>query len=136
VRNADKINNKMSTGTANIAIATHTEHDVERAFDTFSFAAVELSADVLSQAGRSNYKKRFILDTDSSDHICNDYSKFISFSNDPNFHAVIDTGAGPIVANPKGTIEITVLTSNGSLYQIQSTNILYAPGMFCNEVTY
>ncbi|KAF1945404.1 hypothetical protein EJ02DRAFT_338342, partial [Clathrospora elynae] len=122
-RNADRIKIKPSTGTANIAIVTHTEPDVERAFDRFSFAAVKLSADVLSQAGRSNYKKRFILDTGSSDHICNDYSKFVSFGNDPNFHAVIDTGAGPIVANCKGTIEITVLTSNGSLHQIQFTNV-------------
>jgi hypothetical protein len=88
---------------------------------------VKLSADVLSQEGRSDYKKRFILDTGSSDHICNDYSKFISFSNDPNLHAVIDIGEGPIVVNRKGTIEITVLTSNSSLHRIQLTNVLYAP---------
>jgi hypothetical protein len=56
-RNADKIKTKTSTGTANIAIINHTEHDVERAFNTFSFAAVKLSADVLSQAGRSDYRK-------------------------------------------------------------------------------
>jgi hypothetical protein len=47
-RNADKIKTERSTGTANIAIVTHTEPDVERAFDTFSYAAVKLSADVLS----------------------------------------------------------------------------------------
>jgi hypothetical protein len=135
-RNADKIDTRASTDTANVAIATHTEHDVERAFDRFSFAAVKLSADVLSQAGRSDYKKRFILDTGSSDHICNDYSKFISFSHDPNFHAVIDTGAGPIVANRKGTIEITVLTSNGSLHRIQFTNVLYAPDMFVSVMSH
>jgi hypothetical protein len=135
-RNADKIKTETSTGTANIAIVTHTEPEVETAFDTFSFAAVKLSADVLSQAGRSDYKKRFILDTGSSDHICNDYSKFTSFSNDPNFHAVIDTGAGPIVANRKGTIEITVLTSNGSLHRIQFTNVLYAPDMFVSVLSH
>jgi hypothetical protein len=47
-RNADKIKTKTSTGTANIAIVTHTEPNVETAFDRFSFAAVKLSADVLS----------------------------------------------------------------------------------------
>jgi hypothetical protein len=47
-RNADKIKTKTSTGTANIAIVTHTEPDVETAFHTFSYAAVKLSADVLS----------------------------------------------------------------------------------------
>jgi hypothetical protein len=47
-RNADKIKTETLTGTANIAIVTHTEPCVERAFDTFSFAAVKLSADVLS----------------------------------------------------------------------------------------
>ncbi|KAF1934866.1 hypothetical protein EJ02DRAFT_296993, partial [Clathrospora elynae] len=122
-RNANKIKTETSTGTANVAIVTHTEPDIERTFETFSFASVKLSADVLSQAGRSNYKKRFILNTGSSDHICNNYSKFISFTNNPSFHAVIDTGAGPIVANCKGTIEITVLTSNSSLHQVQFTNV-------------
>jgi hypothetical protein len=89
---------------------------MKRAFERFSFAAVKLSADVLSQAGRSDYKKRFILDTGSSNYICNDYSELVSFSNDLNFHAVINTVAGPIVANRKGTIKITVSTSNGCLH--------------------
>jgi hypothetical protein len=47
-RNADKIKTETSIGTANIAIVTHTEPDVETAFHTFSYAAVKLSADVLS----------------------------------------------------------------------------------------
>jgi hypothetical protein len=135
-RNADKIKTETSTGTANVAIVTHTEPDVERAFETFSFAAVKLSADVLSQADRSDYKQRFIIDTGSSDHICNNYSKFISFNNNPSFHAVIDTGAGPIIANCKGTIEITVLTSNSSLHRVQFTNVLYAPDMFVSVLSH
>jgi hypothetical protein len=48
VRNANKIKTKTSTGTANIAIVTYTEPDIKRAFNTFSFAAVKLSANVLS----------------------------------------------------------------------------------------
>ncbi|KAF1934844.1 hypothetical protein EJ02DRAFT_299677, partial [Clathrospora elynae] len=122
-KNADKIKTKTSTGTANIAIVTHPEPGIATVFDRFSFAAVQLSAEVLSQAGCSNYKKRFILNTGSSDHICNDYSKFISFSNNPDFHAFINTGAGPITATRKGTIEITILTSNSSLHRIQFTNV-------------
>jgi hypothetical protein len=136
-RNADKIKTKTSTSTANIAIVTQTgPPDATTVFNTFSFAAVQLSPDVLSQASRSDYKKRFILDTGSSDHICNGYSKFISFGNDPNFHAVINTGAGPIIVTRKGTIEITVLTSNSSLHRIQFTNVLYAPDMFVSVMSH
>lgn len=115
-KQANKIKTETSTGTANVAIVTHKEPDVESAFDTFSFAAVKLSADVLSQAGRSDYKNRFVLDTSSSNYICNDYSKFISFTNDPSFHAVINIGVGPIITNYKSTIKITILTLNSSLY--------------------
>jgi hypothetical protein len=48
VRNANKIKTKTSTGITNIAIITYTEPNVKIVFNTFSFAVVKLSTNVLS----------------------------------------------------------------------------------------
>jgi hypothetical protein len=81
-------------------------------------------------AQQIGYKHRFILDTGSTDHVCNDYSKFVSFDSNPSYRAVITTGAGPICINKKGAIQLTVATFDGSLHDIQFSDVLYAPDMF------
>ncbi|KAG9379356.1 hypothetical protein A1F94_009712 [Pyrenophora tritici-repentis] len=92
----------------------------------FAFTTVHLSEKVQSLTKEtSNFKQRFIIDTGSSDHICNDRSKFqILHDTAP---ATINTGAGPITAKQVGTIQITVVTSEGVLNKVSFTNVLYAP---------
>ena len=69
-------------------------------------------------AEQISYKHRFILNTGSTDYVCNNYSKFISFNNNLSYRAIITIGAGPICINKKGTIQLTVATSNSSLHNI------------------
>ena len=87
-------------------------------------------------AEQISYKYRFILNTSSTDHVCNNYSKFISFNNNLSYRAVITTGAGPIYINKKGTIQLTVATSDSSLHDIRFTNVLYALDMFVFVLSY
>ncbi|KAI0603583.1 hypothetical protein TUN205_12217, partial [Pyrenophora tritici-repentis] len=68
------------------------------------------------------------------DHICNDRSKFqILHDTAP---ATINTGAGPITAKQVGTIQITVVTSEGVLNKVSFTNVLYAPDMFVSVLSH
>ncbi|KAG9387657.1 hypothetical protein A1F94_000549 [Pyrenophora tritici-repentis] len=101
----------------------------------FAFTTVHLSEKVQSLTKEtSNFKQRFIIDTGSSDHICNDRSKFqILHDTAP---ATINTGAGPITAKQVGTIQITVVTSEGVLNKVSFTNVLYAPDMFVSVLSH
>ncbi|KAG9375706.1 hypothetical protein A1F94_013762 [Pyrenophora tritici-repentis] len=101
----------------------------------FAFTTVHLSEKVQSLTKEtSNFKQRFIIDTGSSDHICNDRSKFqILHDTAP---AIINTGAGPITAKQVGTIQITVVTSEGVLNKVSFTNVLYAPDMFVSVLSH
>ncbi|KAI1676923.1 Gag-pol polyprotein [Pyrenophora tritici-repentis] len=101
----------------------------------FAFTTVHLSEKVQSLTKEtSNIKQRFIIDTGSSDHICNDRSKFqILHDTAP---ATINTGAGPITAKQVGTIQITVVTSEGVLNKVSFTNVLYAPDMFVSVLSH
>ncbi|KAI0568643.1 rve domain-containing protein, partial [Pyrenophora tritici-repentis] len=101
----------------------------------FTFTTVHLSEKVQSLTKEtSNFKQRFIIDTGSSDHICNDRSKFqILHDTAP---ATINTGAGPITAKQVGTIQITVVTSEGVLNKVSFTNVLYAPDMFVSVLSH
>ncbi|KAG9386986.1 Retrovirus Pol polyprotein from transposon TNT 1-94 [Pyrenophora tritici-repentis] len=101
----------------------------------FTFTTVHLSEKVQSLTKEtSNFKQRFIIDTGSSDHICNDRNKFqILHDTAP---AIINTGAGPITAKQVGTIQITVVTSEGVLNKVSFTNVLYAPDMFVSVLSH
>ncbi|KAG9375879.1 hypothetical protein A1F94_013623 [Pyrenophora tritici-repentis] len=101
----------------------------------FAFTTVHLSEKVQSLTKEtSNFKQRFIIDTGSSDHICNDRSKFqILHDTAP---ATINTGAGPITAKQVGTIQITVVTSEGVLNKVSFTNVLYAPDMLVSVLSH
>ena len=77
---------------------------------------MKLSTNVLSQAGRGDYKNHFILNTSSSNYIYNNYSKFISFTNNLSFYAIINIGVDLIITNYKGTIKITIFILNSFLY--------------------
>jgi hypothetical protein len=121
--------NSIKTNNNQAANAAIVNNDV-RPYSGFSLATVQLSDNVMRMAQQIGYKHRFIFDTGSTDHVCNDYGKFVSFDSNPNYRAVITTGAGPICINKKGTIQLTVATSDGSLHDIRFTDVLYAPDMF------
>jgi len=90
----------------------------------FAARSVNLSAQVSSLAGKDEFRTRLILDTGATDHLCNDASKFISF--DPgSYHAVINTGAGPITVSQKGTIKVNIMRLDGSTNCLTFSNVLY-----------
>jgi hypothetical protein len=90
----------------------------------------------MQTAGNSAYRNRLIIDTGSTDHICNDLSKFTSFGNDRSYHAIINTGAGPIHITRKGTIAVTIATSNGETHTVTFSEVLYAPDMFVSVLSH
>jgi hypothetical protein len=96
---------------------------------------VNLSAQVSSLAGKDEFRTRLILDTGATDHLCNNASKFISF-NPGSYHAVINTGAGPITVSQKGTIKVDIMRSDGSLNCLTFSNVLYAPQMFVSVLSH
>ncbi|KAF2627484.1 hypothetical protein BU25DRAFT_341575, partial [Macroventuria anomochaeta] len=117
-RNADRLKSKSQRAGANAAIVS-----VNTAMNNFTFATVQLSDDVLHKANDGAYHDCLILDTGSTDHICNDYSKFVKFNHNPNYHAIINTRAGPIHITRKGTITVMVATSSGTLHTVTFNNI-------------
>jgi hypothetical protein len=101
----------------------------------FATRLVNLSAQVSSLASKDEFRTRLILDTGATDHLCNDASKFISI--DPgSYHAVINTGAGPITVSQKGTINVDIMRSDGSTNCLTFSNVLYAPQMFVSVLSY
>ncbi|KAF1934607.1 hypothetical protein EJ02DRAFT_308366, partial [Clathrospora elynae] len=124
-KNADKLRNKKWNGTAAIAVQS-TLDDIEQSYQHLNFSTttsvINISDQVRSLAGRDEYQKRLILDTGATDHLCNDYSKFINFNNG-TYYAVINTGAGPMTVSRKGTIKVTVVCSDGSLQPVTFSNV-------------
>lgn len=69
----------------------------------------EISEQAKRLAGRADYKDRTILDTGASDHICNNYDRFVSFNPPCRCQTVIKTGGGKVQVKATGTIKLAVL---------------------------
>jgi hypothetical protein len=89
----------------------------------------KISERAMRLADRADYRNRTIVDTGATDHICNDYAKFIKFNSKPTC-AFICTGAGPVKVNATGTIKIGILCANGNINNVTFSNVLYALDMF------
>jgi hypothetical protein len=86
-------------------------------------------------ADRADYRNRTIINTSATDHICNNYAKFIKFNPKPT-SAYIRTGAGPVKVNATSTIKIGILCANRKINSVTFSNILYALNMFVLIILY
>jgi hypothetical protein len=77
----------------------------------------------------ADYRNRTIVNTGATDHICNNYAKFIKFNPKPTC-AYICTGAGPVKVNATSTIKIGILCADRKINNITFSNVLYALDMF------
>jgi hypothetical protein len=89
----------------------------------------EVSKRAMRLADRADYRNRTIVDTGATDHICNDYAKFIKFNPKPTC-AYIRTGASPVKVNATSTIKIDILCADGKINNVTFSNVLYALDMF------
>jgi hypothetical protein len=80
-------------------------------------------------ADRAEYRDCTIINTSATDHICNDYAKFIKFNSKPTC-AYICTGASPVKVSATSTIKIGILCANGKINNVTFSNVLYALDMF------
>jgi hypothetical protein len=80
-------------------------------------------------ADRADYRNCTIVNTSATDHICNNYAKFIKFNPKPTC-AYIRTGASPVKVNATSTIKIGILCANGKINNVTFSNVLYALAMF------
>lgn len=90
---------------------------------------VDVTESVSKLAGRSEYQRRFVLDIGATDHIRNDASKFNSFVAG-SYHAVINTGAGPMTVKEKDIIRLSVVRSGGPLGDFTIHGVMYTPTVF------
>jgi hypothetical protein len=95
----------------------------------------EISEQAKRLASRSNYKNRTILNTGATDHICNNYNRFVSWDT-PGRRTVIKTGAGNVKVCVTGTIKMAVLCADGSINTITFNGVLYAPNMFLSIISH
>lgn len=95
----------------------------------------EVSGQTMRFAGRTEYKDRTIIDTGATDHICNNYDRFITFERESTCSA-IKTGAGIVQVKATGTIELSVLQSNGVVNVVRFSKVLYAPDMFVSIISH
>jgi hypothetical protein len=137
-RNADKIKTKSRANAATVKQQEY--YQLQSRFEHLNFFSpttpiVNISDKVRNLAGRNEYQNRLILDTGATDHLCNDYNKFVSFDNG-SYHAVINTGAGPITVTQKGTIKVNTVCSDGTILPVTFSNVLYAPQMFVSVLSH
>ena len=90
----------------------------------------------MQTVGNSAYCNYLIIDTGSTNYIYNNLSKFISFSNNRSYYAIINTSARPIHITRKGTIAVTITTLNGKTYTVTFSKVLYAPNIFVLVLSY
>jgi hypothetical protein len=86
----------------------------------------------LTIADKTEYKDQAIVDTGAIDHICNNHDRFISFERTRTCSA-IKTGAAIIKVKATGTIQLSILQSNGSINVVRFSKVLYAPDMFVSS---
>jgi hypothetical protein len=76
-----------------------------------------------------DYRNRTIVNTSATEHICNNYAKFIKFNPKP-ICAYICTGASSVKVNATSTITIGILYANRKINNVTFSNVLYALDMF------
>lgn len=86
-------------------------------------------------ASQTNYKDQTIIDTGATNHICNNYNRFISFENESTCLA-IKTRAGIVQVKATGTIELCVLQGNSVINVVRFSKVLYAPDMFVSIISH
>jgi hypothetical protein len=95
----------------------------------------EVSERAMRLADRVDYRNHTIVNTGATDHICNNYAKFIKFNPKPTC-AYIRTGASPIKVNTTSTIKIGILCANRKINNVTFSNMLYALDMFVSIILY
>ncbi|KAF1935654.1 hypothetical protein EJ02DRAFT_506959 [Clathrospora elynae] len=91
----------------------------------------KVSERAMRLADCADYRNRTIIDTGATDHICNDYAKFIEFDPKPTC-AYICTGAGSVKVNAPGTIKMGILCADGKINNVTFSNVLsYASPQLC-----
>ncbi|KAI2478963.1 hypothetical protein Ptr902_09929 [Pyrenophora tritici-repentis] len=128
---------QTSPSTANVALRGQQETpSIDFNADTtdvgvsFAFCATaeipdriaEVSERAMRLADRADYRNRTIVDTGATDHICNDYAKFIKFDSKPTC-AYIRTGAGLVKVNATGTIKMGILCVDGNINNVTFSNV-------------
>jgi hypothetical protein len=86
-------------------------------------------------ASRADYKHRTIVETGTTNHICNDLSKFSEWRQTPTCSG-IKTGAGVVQVLGTGSIRMDLLCSDSTINVTKFSNVLYLPDMFVSIISY
>jgi hypothetical protein len=86
-------------------------------------------------ASQADYKHRTIVDTGATDHICNDFSKFIEWRQTLTCSG-IKTGAGVVQLLGTDSIRMDLLCSEDTINVTKFSNVLYLPDMFVSIISH
>jgi hypothetical protein len=134
-KNKSKIKEKSNRSTFASAVSDSDNGSIGFALTSVVTTTQPVVSDKVQKLMGRGYKDCLILDTGATDHICNDADRFTDFDQEP-FHAVINTGAGPITVAQRSSIAVNVVRSDGSVHALSISDVLYAPGMFLSVISH